>query len=85
MEIIHKMYSLHLLTILGQQCVYSQGIDATFLPFKDSRVVRIFRIDVMPDRSAIQTEITHNCAWLKHLQMYSPLNKRIATKAFILY
>lgn len=71
MEIIHKMYSLHLWTARGQQCVYSQGIDALFLAFKDSRAVRIFRIDVMPDRSAIQTEITRQIIkfqrlWRRH-------------------
>ena len=71
MEIIHKMYSLHLWTMQGQQCVYSQGIDATFLPFKDSRAVRMFRIDIMPDRSASETEITRQIIkfqrlWRRH-------------------
>ena len=71
MEIIHKMYSLHLWTARGQWCVYSQGIDALFLAFKGSRAVRIFRIDVMPDRSALQTEITRQIIkfqrlWRRH-------------------
>ena len=71
MEIIHKMYSLHLWTMQGQQYVYSQGIDASFIPIKDAHAVRIFRIDVMPDRSASETEITRQIIkfqrlWRRH-------------------
>lgn len=70
MEIIHKMYSLHLWTARGQWCVYSQGIDASFLPIKGARAVRIFRTDITAGR-ATQTEITRQIIkfqrlWQRH-------------------
>jgi hypothetical protein len=52
------MYTLHIWTKNGQWCVFSQGIDGGFLPFRGCRAARIFRTRVSSN-GYVEEEITH--------------------------